>query len=107
KVLRILIRVTAAADIGKNGVPVSSAKRRQRIRGLLLVTFGVRPSEDHTPVRGGELPRLGFHIHRPIEWLSFASSTSLKALRLRGVHSQELSTSEAPEIIRNFASQFF
>ena len=90
KVLRVLIRIATAADVGKNRVPVSSAKRRQRLRSLLLVAFGVRPSEDHTPVRGGEHPRLGFHIHRPIEWLSFASSTSLKALRLRAVQPQEL-----------------
>ena len=82
KVLRILIRIAAPAYVGKNRVPVPSAKRRQRLRGLLLVTFGVRPSEDHTPMRGGEHPRLGFHIHRPVAWLFFTSSTSLKTALL-------------------------
>src|SRR5947209_20586767 len=45
KVLRVLSRIAAAADVGKNGSPVSSAKFRQRLSGL-LVAFGVRPCKN-------------------------------------------------------------
>ena len=91
KVLRILTGIASAADVGKSGSPVSSTKLRQRFsRLILLVALGIRSSKDETPTGGGEHPRLGFYAHRPIEWLSFAFSTSLKAPPQRAVHPQEL-----------------
>jgi hypothetical protein len=65
KILRVLSRIAAAAHVRKNGAPVSSAKLRQCFSSLLLVTLGVRPSKDETPVGGSEQPRLGFRIHQP------------------------------------------
>ena len=65
-VLRVFIGIAAAADVGKNGSPVSSAKLRQGLSSLWLVALGVRPSKDQTPARGGEHPRFGFQIHLPV-----------------------------------------
>src|SRR5437764_5806861 len=76
-VLRVLIRIAAAADVGKSGSPVGSAKFRQRLSRLLLVAPGIRSSKDQAPTGGGEHPWLGFHVHRPIASLFCTSSTSL------------------------------
>ena len=65
KILRVLTRITAAADVGKNGAPVSSAQLRECLSSFLLVAIGVRPSKDETPARGGEHTRLSFRIHLP------------------------------------------
>ena len=65
EILRVFSRIAAAADVGKNGSPVSSAKLGQRLSGFLLVAIGVRPSKDETPARGGEHPGFGFCIHLP------------------------------------------
>src|SRR5438034_90240 len=66
KILRVLSRIAAAADVGKNWAPIRSAKLRQRFSSLLLITLGVRPSKDETPARGGEHPRFGFRIQQPL-----------------------------------------
>ena len=63
-VLCVLTRITAAADVGKNGAPVSSAKLRECLSSFLLVAIGVRPSKDETPARGGEHTRLSFRIQQ-------------------------------------------
>src|SRR6266571_3775032 len=51
KILRVLTRIAAPADIRKNGTPISSAKLRQRFSSLLLIAIGIRPGKDETPAR--------------------------------------------------------
>src|SRR5438046_7917108 len=62
KVLRVLARIAAAADIGKDGAPVSSAKLCQRFSRFPLIAIGARPSKDEAPAGGGKHPRLGFRV---------------------------------------------